>query len=54
MLRLVADGHDTAEILRLSCATASAPPTVCCTIDHPPPLRNRSHAVAYALREGLI
>jgi DNA-binding NarL/FixJ family response regulator len=54
VLRMVADGHETAEIAR---ALAYSPRTVTGIvhdITHRLRLRNRAHAVAYALREGLI
>ena len=54
VLRMVADGHETAEIAH---ALAYSPRTVTGIvhdITHRLRLRNRAHAVAYALREGLI
>ena len=54
MLRMVADGHETVEIAR---ALAYSPRTVTSIvhdITHRLRLRNRAHAVAFALREGLI
>jgi DNA-binding NarL/FixJ family response regulator len=54
VLRMVADGHETAEIAR---ALAYSPRTVTGIvhdITHRLRLRNRAHAVAFALREGLI
>ncbi len=54
VLRMVADGHETAAIAR---ALAYSPRTVTGIvhdITHRLRLRNRAHAVAFALREGLI
>jgi len=54
VLRLVAEGHDTAEIaLRLSYSERTVK-NVLHDLTTRLQLRNRSHAVAYALREGLI
>jgi len=54
VLRLVADGHDTGEIARLLCYSERTVKNVLHDITTRLQLRNRSHAVAYALREGLI
>ncbi len=54
VLRMVADGHETAEIataLAYSSRTVSA---IVHDITHRLRLKNRAHAVAYALRQGLI
>jgi DNA-binding NarL/FixJ family response regulator len=54
VLRLVADGLDTAEIARHLCYSERTVKNVLHDITSRLQLRNRSHAVAYALREGLI
>jgi DNA-binding NarL/FixJ family response regulator len=54
VLRLVADGHDTAEIAALLCYSERTVKNVLHDVTSRLQLRNRSHAVAYALREGLI
>lgn len=54
ILRLVADGHDTAEIARILCYSQRTVKSVLHDLTTRFQLRNRSHAVAYALREGLI
>lgn len=54
ILRLVADGHDTAEIARTLCYSQRTVKSVLHDLTTRFQLRNRSHAVAYALREGLI
>ena len=54
VLRLVADGHDTGEIARSLCYSERTVKNVLHDITTRLQLRNRSHAVAYALREGLI
>jgi DNA-binding NarL/FixJ family response regulator len=54
VLRLVADGHDTAEIARQLCYSERTVKNILHDITSRLQLRNRSHAVAYALREGLI
>jgi DNA-binding NarL/FixJ family response regulator len=54
VLRLVADGHDTAEIaVRLSYSQRTVK-NVLHDLTTRLQLKNRSHAVAYAVREGLI
>jgi len=54
VLRLVADGKDTQEIARELCYSERTVKNVLHDITSRLQLRNRSHAVAYALREGLI
>jgi DNA-binding NarL/FixJ family response regulator len=54
ILRLVADGMDTGEIARHLCYSERTVKTVLHDITSRFHLRNRSHAVAFALREGLI
>lgn len=54
VLRLVADGHDTAEIATTLCYSERTVKNVLHDVTTRLQLRNRSHAVAYALREGLI
>ncbi|TNU73108.1 response regulator transcription factor [Miniimonas arenae] len=54
VLRLVADGMDTAEIARTLSYSERTVKNVLHDITTRLQLRNRSHAVAYALREGLI
>jgi len=54
VLRLVADGFDTSEIARQLCYSERTVKNVLHDITSRLQLRNRSHAVAYALREGLI
>lgn len=54
ILRLVAEGHDTAEIARSLCYSQRTVKSVLHDLTTRLQLRNRSHAVAYALREGLI
>jgi DNA-binding NarL/FixJ family response regulator len=54
VLRLVADGHDTGEIARSLCYSERTVKNVLHDITTRLQLRNRSHAVAYAMREGLI
>ncbi len=54
VLRLVADGHDTAEIAGLLCYSERTVKNDLHAVTTRLQLRNRSHAVAYALREGLI
>lgn len=54
VLRLVADGHDTGEIARELCYSERTVKNVLHDLTTRLQLRNRSHAVAYALREGLI
>jgi DNA-binding NarL/FixJ family response regulator len=54
VLRLVADGHDTTEIARLVSYSERTVKNILHDVTTRLHLRNRSHAVAYALREGLI
>jgi len=54
VLRLVADGHDTAQIAGMLSYSERTVKNVLHDITTRLQLRNRSHAVAYALREGLI
>lgn len=54
VLRMVADGHDTAEIADRLAYSERTVKNVLHDITTRLQLRNRSHAVAYALREGLI
>lgn len=54
VLRLVADGLDTAEIANQLSYSQRTIKTVLHDVTTRLQLRNRSHAVAYALREGLI
>jgi DNA-binding NarL/FixJ family response regulator len=54
VLRLVADGKDTQEIARELCYSERTVKNVLHDVTSRLQLKNRSHAVAYALREGLI
>jgi DNA-binding NarL/FixJ family response regulator len=54
VLRLVADGCDTAEIAGNLCYSERTVKNVIHDVTSRLQLRNRSHAVAYALRQGLI
>lgn len=54
VLRLVADGHATSEIAAELCYSERTIKNVIQGITMRLNLRNRSHAVAYALRQGLI
>jgi DNA-binding NarL/FixJ family response regulator len=54
VLRLVADGHDTKEIAATLCYSERTVKNVLHEVTTRLQLRNRSHAVAYAMREGLI
>ncbi|MCL1869468.1 MAG: response regulator transcription factor [Promicromonosporaceae bacterium] len=54
VLRLVADGLDTAEIAQHLAYSERTVKNVLHDVTSRLQLRNRSHAVAYALREGLI
>jgi len=53
-LRLIAEGHDTNEIARQLCYSQRTVKNVLHDVTTRLQLRNRSHAVAYAVREGLI
>jgi DNA-binding NarL/FixJ family response regulator len=54
VLRLVADGLDTTEIARRMAYSERTVKNVIHDVTTRLNLRNRSHAVAYAVREGLI
>jgi DNA-binding NarL/FixJ family response regulator len=54
VLRLVADGFDTSAIARRLCFSERTVKNVLHDVTTRLQLRNRSHAVAYAMREGLI
>ena len=54
VLRLVADGHGTAEIATTMCYSERTVKNVLHDLTTRLQLRNRTHAVAYAVREGLI
>ncbi|MFC0713349.1 response regulator transcription factor [Cellulomonas biazotea] len=54
VLKLVADGYDTAEIAQHLAYSERTVKNVLHDVTTRLQLRNRSHAVAYALREGLI
>ena len=54
VLRLVADGHDTSEIALAMCYSERTVKNVLHDLTTRLQLRNRTHAVAYAVREGLI
>ena len=54
VLRLLADGSDTREIGHKLCYSERTVKTIIQDITHRFGLRNRSHAVAYAIRQGLI
>lgn len=54
VLRLVAEGHDTAEIARQLSYSERTIKNVIHGVTSRLHLRNRSHAVAYAMRAGLI
>jgi DNA-binding NarL/FixJ family response regulator len=54
MLRLVADGFDTGEIALRMCYSERTVKNVLHDLTTRLQLRNRTHAVAYAVREGLI
>lgn len=54
VLKLVADGYDTAEIAHNLAYSERTVKNVLHDVTTRLQLRNRSHAVAYALREGLI
>ncbi|TFV58168.1 response regulator transcription factor [Mycobacterium sp. PS03-16] len=54
VLRLIAEGHDTNEIARELCYSQRTVKNVLHDVTTRLQLRNRSHAVAYAVREGLI
>ena len=54
VLRLIADGHATREVAAELCYSERTVKNVLHAVTSRLQLRNRSHAVAYALREGLI
>lgn len=54
VLRLMADGLDTTEIAGRLCYSERTVKNVIYGVTHRLKLRNRSHAVAYALRSGII
>lgn len=54
VLRLVAEGHDTAEIATRMCYSERTVKNVLHDLTTRLQLKNRTHAVAYAMREGLI
>lgn len=54
VLRLLAEGHDTAEVGRRLYFSERTVKNVIHDLTSRLELRNRSHAVAYAIREGLI
>jgi DNA-binding NarL/FixJ family response regulator len=54
ILRLVSDGFDTAEIAGKLCYSERTVKNVLHDVTSRLQLRNRSHAVAYALKQGLI
>lgn len=54
VLRLVADGYDTAEIAKIMCFSERTIKSILHDVTTRLQLRNRAHAVAYAVREGLI
>ena len=54
VLRLMADGLDTGEIAGKLCYSERTVKNVIYGVTHRLKLRNRSHAVAYALRSGMI
>jgi DNA-binding NarL/FixJ family response regulator len=54
VLKLLADGHDTAEVARRLAYSERTVKNVLQDVTRRHNLRNRTHAVAYALRQGLI
>ena len=54
VLRMVADGHETSEIAERLCYSPRTVTTVVHDITRRFRLRNRAHAVAFALRAGLL
>ncbi|QQQ74691.1 response regulator transcription factor [Saccharothrix sp. 6-C] len=54
VLRLIADGFETREIAEKLCYSQRTVKSILHDITNRFQLRNRAHAVAYALREGLI
>ena len=54
VLRLLADGYDTAEVGRRLVYSERTVKNIIHDVTSRLELRNRAHAVAYAIREGLI
>jgi len=54
VLKLLSDGHDTAEVAKRLCYSERTVKNVLQDMTRRHNLRNRTHAVAYALRQGLI
>jgi len=54
VLRLVSQGFETREIAERMCYSQRTVKTILHDVTNRFQLRNRSHAVAYAIREGLI
>lgn len=54
MLKLLADGFDTTEVATRLCYSERTVKNVVQDITRRHNLRNRTHAVTYALRQGLI
>lgn len=54
VLRMVADGHETSEIAEELCYSPRTVTTIVHDITQRFRLRNRAHAVAYALRAGML
>jgi DNA-binding NarL/FixJ family response regulator len=54
VLRLLSEGHDTAEVARRLCSSERTVKNVLQDLTRRHNLRNRTHAVAFALRQGLI
>ena len=54
MLRLLAEGYDTAEVGRRLFYSERTVKNIIHDVTSRLDLRNRAHAVAYAIREGLI
>jgi DNA-binding NarL/FixJ family response regulator len=54
VLRLVADGHDTAEIAKLLAYSERTVKNIIHDVTSRLQLKNRSHAVAWAMRQGLL
>jgi len=54
VLKLLADGFDTTEVATRLCYSERTVKNVVQDITRRHNLRNRTHAVAYALRQGLI
>jgi DNA-binding NarL/FixJ family response regulator len=54
VLRLLADGHPTIEVARIMCYSERTVKNVLQELTRRHGLRNRTHAVAFAIRQGLI